>query len=213
MKLLSAWLLPVAVLSAACDVRVDEQGIQSLRISEGRAEDVWNRMYTLPASGTLEVIGQNGGIDVRAADGPQVEVRAEREARADSDEAARALLQKLQIREEVTDSRVRITSAGEGEGEGTFRPAQLSVEYRIAVPAGLTLTFSTDNGGVRLRNVNGRITAKRRTAALQARTSPGRSWPRPSMEASAWTSPRSAATLFSPRRMAACGWPCLRAPR
>ncbi len=96
------------------------------------------------------------------ADGSQVEVRAEREARADSDEAARDLLQKLQIREEVAPDSVRIATVG---GESTWAPpglgrrAQARVEYQVRVPAGLTLTFRTENGGVRLNDVNGRITA------------------------------------------------------
>ena len=108
MKLFPVWLLAAAVLSAACDVQVDEHGIRSVRVAEGRAEDVWRRPYTLPANGTLEVVGENGTIYVRAAAGPQVEVRAEREAEASSDEGARALLQNSQIQEEVTPTSVRI---------------------------------------------------------------------------------------------------------
>ena len=84
MKRSPVGLLLVATLSAACDVRVDENGIRSMRVAEGRAEDVWTRSYTLPANGTFEIVGEDGTIDVSAADGPQVEVRAEREARADT---------------------------------------------------------------------------------------------------------------------------------
>ena len=162
MKLWCALLLPVAVTSAACDVKVDEHGIQSMRVTEGRAEDVWTRTYTLPAEGSFEIAGEDGTINVRAASGPDIEVRAEREARADSDEAARDLLEKLQIREDVTSTSVKISTTG---SESTWAPpglgrrAQTSVEYDVRVPAGLTLTFRTENGGVRLNDVNGRITA------------------------------------------------------
>lgn len=162
MRLLTAAILPVALLSAACDIRVDEGGIRSVRVGEGRAEDVWTRTYALAANGRLEIVGQNGEIEVRAADGPQVEVRAEREVRANSDEAARELLQKLEIREEVAPDSVRISTAGEQSEwapPGFGRRAQARVQYRVRVPAGLTLTFRTENGGVRLDNVNGRITA------------------------------------------------------
>jgi hypothetical protein len=162
MKLSPAWLLTLALVPAACDVRVDEQGIRSMSVTEGRAEDVWTRTYALPADGTLEIGGEDGAINVRGADVSQVEVRAEREARADSDEAARQLLEKLQIREEVTGNSVRIATVG---GENTWAPpgfgrrARTRVEYQVLVPAGLTLTFKTENGGIRLNDVNGRITA------------------------------------------------------
>jgi DUF4097 and DUF4098 domain-containing protein YvlB len=154
MKAFAVWLLASAALSAACDVQVDDHGIRSMRVAEGRARDVWSRTYTLPANGTFEIAGQNGAIYVRAADGPEVEVRAEREAEASSDAQARALLQKSHILDDVTPTSVRITSAGTGDGFGRSR---VKVEYRLTVPAGLALTFKTENGGVHLNNVNGRM--------------------------------------------------------
>jgi hypothetical protein len=166
MKRFSAFLLAAAVLSAACDVRVDEHGIRSVRVSEGRAEDVWSRTYTLPANGTLEVSGDNATIYVEGAAGPQVEVRAEREAEAGSDEAARALLQKSQIQEEVSATSVRIASTD--SGEGGFGRSRVNVEYRVAVPAGLILTFKNENGGVRLNDVNGRVTVSTTNGGITA---------------------------------------------
>ena len=157
MRQFAIWLLAAAVVSAGCDVRVDEHGIRSVRVAEGRAEDVWSRTYTLPTNGALEVVGENGTIYVRAADGPETEVRAEREAEATSDEAARALLQKAQIQEEVTPTMVRI--ATEATEDGGFRAARVKVDYRIAVPPGLALTFKTKNGDIRLNDVNGRMNA------------------------------------------------------
>jgi putative adhesin len=162
MKILTPVAIAAALLCAACDIRVDDNGIRGIRISEGRAEDVWTRTYTLPAGGILEIVGQNGEIDVRAADGPQVEVRADREVRANNDEVARDLLSKLQIREEVAPGSVKLATQGEESAwapPGLGRRAQARIEYHVRVPAGLTLTFRTENGGVRLENVNGRITA------------------------------------------------------
>jgi hypothetical protein len=162
MRLFAVGLLLVALMSAACDVRVDENGIRGMRVSEGRAEDVWTRSYSLPSDGTFEIVGDNGAIEVRAGDGTQVKVRAERETRADTAEAARELLQKLQIGEDVTPTSVTLTTVG---GESTWAPpgfgrrAQARVEYQVRVPKGLTLTFKTGNGAVRLNEVNGRITA------------------------------------------------------
>jgi hypothetical protein len=71
----------------------------------------------------LEVDGENGTIYVRAAAGSHSEVRAEREAQATSDEAARALLQKSRIHEEVTSTSVRIATADEEDGGFRHRVA------------------------------------------------------------------------------------------
>jgi hypothetical protein len=163
MRILTA-VLPVLLLCAACDIKVDENGVRGVRVAEGSAEDVWTRTYTLPANGRLEVTGQNGEIDVTPASGPAIEVRAEREARANNDEAARELLRKLRIREDVTADRVAISTEGE---ESTWAPPGLGrralarVRYRIKVPAaaGLTMIFRTENGGVRLTGVSGHISA------------------------------------------------------
>jgi hypothetical protein len=159
---LAAAILPVALLAAGCDIRVDEGGISSVGIMEGRAEDVWTRSYTLPAGSTLEISGRNGQIEVQGSTGTRIEVRAEREVRADSDETARQWLQKLEIREETTPSSVKIRTAGEESSwapPGLGRRIQGKVEYSVRVPAGLVMAFRTENGGVRLQNVNGRITA------------------------------------------------------
>jgi hypothetical protein len=144
----SVWLLAAVVLSAGCDIQVDEHGIRSVRVAEGRAQDVWSRTYTLAPNGMLEVVGENGSIYVRAGDGPEVEVRAEREAQASSDEAARGLLQKSRIQEDVTSTSVRLATVD--AEEGGFGPSRVNIDYRVAVPAGLALTLKTQNGAVRV---------------------------------------------------------------
>jgi hypothetical protein len=162
MRFLTAAIIPAALLCAGCDIRVDEGGISGVGILDGRAEDVWTRSYTLPSGGSLEIRGQNGDIEVAGTTGSQVEVRAEREVKADSDESAREWLKKLEIREETTPSSVKISSAGEQSSwgpAGLGRGVQGTIQYSVRVPAGLVLIFRTENGGVELENVDGRITA------------------------------------------------------
>src|SRR6187455_1121917 len=93
-------LLVAAVSSSGCDVSVGENGF-SLDISKGKAADEWVRSYTLAPGGLLEIVNANGMIDAIPATGPRVEVRAERTAWAGSDEEARALLDAVQMDEEV----------------------------------------------------------------------------------------------------------------
>ena len=148
----SSALLLAAVLLSACDVRVGEHGV-SLDIVEGKATEEWTRSYSLRAGGELEIVNGNGPIEVFPAAGTQVEVRATREARARTDEAARQALDQHTIKESVTPERVALETVGAKDG---FRQ-RVNVTYRINVPAGLHVSLRSQNGGARLENVDGRF--------------------------------------------------------
>ncbi|HVQ12404.1 MAG TPA: DUF4097 family beta strand repeat-containing protein, partial [Vicinamibacterales bacterium] len=152
-----AWgmVLSLALASVACDVKVGEGGGLSVDFAAGKASDEWVRTYDIKPGGHLHIINTNGQIQASPATGSQVEVRAIREARAGSEEASRELLKKTEMREEVTPDGVSIeTPEGQGRGRGFGRP-QLSVRYEVRVPPGLNMLFKTQNGEVRLENVDG----------------------------------------------------------
>lgn len=152
---LSALVL-TAALGAGCDVHVGENGV-SLDVASGKASDEWTRSYTVAKGGSLEVTNTNGAIVVELASGPQVEVKATRQARASSDEEAQAILKKIEIKEDVSPDRVSIqTSTGSGI---SFGRRSGTVEYHVRVPAGLQITVKTENGGIGLHDVNGALTA------------------------------------------------------
>jgi DUF4097 and DUF4098 domain-containing protein YvlB len=147
----------LAAAGAACDVHVGDNGV-SVDVASGKATQDWSRNYTLAAGGTLDVTNTNGTIEVEAADGAQVEVKATVRTRASSDEDAQSLLKNIEIKEEVAspkEVRLRTTVAG---GLLLGRRSQ-SVEYHIKVPAGMTVKVKTDNGGINLRNVSGALSA------------------------------------------------------
>lgn len=174
-------LLPVILLAglgAACDIQVGDKGV-SLGIARGRATDEWVRTYTLPPGGRLEVVNTNGEIQVEPSSGREVEVRVQRTARAGSDEEAQALLQSITMDEEVTPGLVRV----ETQTDGGERPRALmsgnrvALSYHVLVPAGLTMSFETDNGEIRLTDLtgvtraattNGGITGERLTGGVTA---------------------------------------------
>ena len=85
-----------------------------------------------PATGRFELINVNGRITAEPTDGAEIVVEGRRTAKARSDEAAKELLAKLEIREEVGESTVRVES----------RPPRLSgfsgheIEWTIKVPEG-----------------------------------------------------------------------------
>ena len=148
----------LAPLIAACDIRVNEGGGLSLGVSRGRATDEWTRSYTVAKGGRFEVANENGTIEVRGTTGPQVTVKAHREVSDRSDEDARDRLSKLQMREDVAPDRVQVRAeVDEGAPFGFNRG--VSIRYEVEVPAGLTLAFKTQNGAVRVTDVDGRITA------------------------------------------------------
>lgn len=157
-------ILAIAVVvAAACDVRVSDKGGVSVDLVNGKATDEWARTYTIAKGGRLEIVNDTGAIDVGRSNGSAVEVRAMRAARDDSDEAAAALLRGVEMNEQVSPERVRIearTPAGSARGSGfrrLVRRADVTIAYRVLLPPGLSATFRTENGQVRLDSVDGRL--------------------------------------------------------
>jgi hypothetical protein len=147
----------IAPLVAGCDIRVDD-GRMSLGVSRGRASDEWTRTYTVSKGGRFEVSNENGAIEVRGTKGADVTVKAFREVSDRSDEAARERLKKLQMREDVAPDRVQVRAETDESAPFGFNRG-VTIRYEVEVPAGLAVTFKTQNGAVRINDFDGRITA------------------------------------------------------
>ena len=149
-------VLSAGLSVAACDIKTSANGNFSFDIAGGKATDTWSRTYKVPATGRFELINVNGRITAEPTDGAEIIVEGRREAKGRSDEAAKELLAKLEIREEVGESTVRVES----------RPPRLSgfsgheIEWTIKVPKGIVLDLRTTNGGVRLNDLSNDIHAK-----------------------------------------------------
>ena len=158
-------VLALSILVAGCDINVGEHGF-SMDVASGKAQDEWTRSYPVSAGGRVEVVNINGTINASPGDSGQVEIRAERIAKAGSDEAARELLKKIEIVETASADRVRVEtkvpkmSWGRGGHE---------VKYWVKVPKGLAVTFETVNGGVRLENLEGQIVASTTNGGVRGR--------------------------------------------
>ena len=166
-----------AVAVSACDVNV-RNGEFSVGVASGRASDEWTREYEIQPGGRLEVRNINGAITVEPAEaGSKVEIRAERIAKASSDDAARELLKKIEIVEDVKADAVRVqTKAPSGWGSGH------EVKYFVKAPSSIKVAAHTTNGGIRLdalpndldvSSVNGGIDGDRLSGPLQASTTNG----------------------------------------
>jgi hypothetical protein len=153
-------LLVVCLVGAgtACDIQVSKQGDVAVGVASGKASDEWQRTYSLPKGGRLEIINVNGKIEVSPATGPQVEVWAHREVRTRSEEEAKARLAKAQMLEDVGPDHVRIEAKPNDQGVSFGPHGRITIEYRVKVPAGLVTSFRTENGPMRVENIEGRIT-------------------------------------------------------
>ena len=151
-----AAVLVFGLATTACDIKTTANGEFSMDIATGKAEDTWSRTYKVADKGRFELINVNGRITAEPADGAELVVEGKRSVKARSDEGAKELLSKLEIREEVSDATVRVES----------RPPRLSgfsshqIEWTIKVPKGVIVDLRTTNGGVRLNNLSNEIHAK-----------------------------------------------------
>jgi len=159
----TALLLVGAIGGAGCEVRAGD-GDFSFDVWQGRAQDTWERTYTIAPGGRIEVLNVNGEIRASASPDGTVRVVAERSARAGSDEAAQDVLRQIEMREEVGASRVRIETRGP---RGAWRGHK--VIYAVQVPVGVHVDLRTVNGGVRLDNVGGEVRATATNGGVSGR--------------------------------------------
>lgn len=141
---------------AACDIAVDSHGGFDFGLAAGKAADEWTRSFPLGAGGRIEIINVNGQILAEASDGSSVELRAERTAKAPTDEAARELLGKIEMREEVGDQRVRV----EVRAPRMSGPSGHEIKWVVRVPRGVAVDLRTINGGVKMVGLDGDVRAR-----------------------------------------------------
>ncbi|HWI20354.1 MAG TPA: hypothetical protein VNT81_21515 [Vicinamibacterales bacterium] len=151
-----ATILAVGLSTAACDIKTTASGDFSFDIAGGKAEETWTRTYKVAPTARFELINVNGRITAEPTDGTEVIVEGRKSAKGRTDEAAKDLLSKLEIREEVGESTVRVES----------RPPRQSgfsghqIEWTVKVPKGVIVDLRTVNGGVRLNDLSNEIHAK-----------------------------------------------------
>jgi hypothetical protein len=141
---------------AGCDIAVDGHGGLGFGLAAGKASDQWTRTYQVAPGGRLELINVNGRITAEASDGTAVEMVADRTAKATSDEAAKDLLGRIEMREEVGADRVRV----EVRAPRMSGPSGHEFTWTVKVPRGVSVDLRTINGGVRVANLDGDVRAR-----------------------------------------------------
>lgn len=165
---LSVLMLPLllgAIASSGCDIVTAD-----LRSEESTD---WHKTYQLEAGGRLEISNVNGKIDVEASAGNTVEVMAIKKARGGSPEAAKAALERATITDDVSSGRIRIETKVARTSGVVLNGGNLQVEYRVKVPAGAEVKFTTVNGGIAITGLAGRITAETTNGGVTTRNVSG----------------------------------------
>jgi len=128
----------------------------------------WRKTYELAAGGRVEVSNVNGRIQVEPSTGNTVEVVAQKTAKGANPEAAKAALERIEIREEVSPSSISVATKLP-RGGGWFEMGGAQVKYTVRVPASAEVKFTTVNGGVDVTGLSGRITAGTTNGGVVAR--------------------------------------------
>ena len=155
------WLLSLALvalpLTAGCDLVTAQESARS----------EWTKSYTLADNGRVEIDNVNGRIEVEAWDGNTVEVRAERIGKGTTPDAAKRMLDRIEILEQVTPAQVRLeTKVARATG---WLGGGAEVRYVVKVPAGAEIDVETVNGGIEVSGVRGPVTAETTNGGVTAR--------------------------------------------
>jgi hypothetical protein len=150
----------IAVLCAslgACDLALSSFNEQ--------ATDTWAKKFPLSDGGRLEVKNTNGFIRVEVGS-DQVEVSAERVARAATPEAAKEMLSKIEVVEDVSSDRVRLETR---RPSGGFGRGNVEVRYTIRVPSSAQVDLQNTNGEVRVTGVTRGVRVSTTNGAIDGR--------------------------------------------
>ena len=145
---LAVFVLPLAVTLAGCDV--------SLGNLSARATEEWTHTYPLTAGGEIRIVNTNGRIDIEGVDGATLEVRAERIAKGATDSAARELLPRIVIREDVKPDRVTLETE---RMSGIMIGAGFEVRYHVRAPKHTLVNVTNTNGQVSVVGIGGKVVA------------------------------------------------------
>ena len=143
-------------------------------------EEVVERSAEFAPGGRLTIVNVNGDVTITSWDRHEVKLKAVKRARAESEDAARSLLEKTTVQFDRTDQRLDIrTEAPKKPG----RNRNVSVAYTVTVPKEIDLELKTVNGTIDVKDISGAVDAKTTNGriglsgivgAIQAKTTNGK---------------------------------------
>jgi len=162
---ISLALATLAILATtACDIVTADL--------KSQATADWRKTYSLEPGGRLELENVNGRIHVTPSDGSEIEIVAQKKAKAVSDEAAKEALGQIEITDTVSGSTIHVqTRTPRSAG---MLGGSTEVAYSVRVPAGADVKFVTVNGGIEISRLSGKIEAQTTNGEIVAREVSGR---------------------------------------
>lgn len=128
------------------------------------ARNEWSKNFPIAASGRFELQNTNGAIEVEPAEGAEIQVRAEKVAKAATEEAARQMLEEIEIVVTQTGDRVRLeTKYPKGWNRGG------EVKYWVKVPSTVAVHVENTNGRIALANLRGLVDASTTNGGVSGR--------------------------------------------
>lgn len=152
-------LVPALIVAAGCDIAMADL--------KARETAEWRKSYQLQPGGRVEISNVNGRITVEPSGSDAVEIIAEKKARGASPEAAKAALERVEIREESSASSIRVETKVP-RTSGLFG-GSVEVAYRVRVPASADVKFTTVNGGIEVERLAGRVNVETVNGGIVAR--------------------------------------------
>ena len=143
---LALLVLPLVVSLAGCD----------MAHLAAKASDEWTHTYPLNAGGEIRIVNTNGTVDVEGVDGNTVEIRAEKIARSATEDAARELLPRINIKEEKSADRISLETE---RMSGIMIGASFEVQYHVRAPRNAVINVTNTNGLVTVKAMSGQVTA------------------------------------------------------
>jgi putative adhesin len=144
---------PAALLVCFAVVLVGCQGRRQAALT-GRASDEWKRSYPISADGEVQIVGANGSVEIQGGSGSTVEVHAERIVHASTDAAAKEIVPRIGIREDVSPDKIVLLTEGLS---GIVIGVTIEVNYRVTMPSSVRARVRAVNGDVNVRDVAGQV--------------------------------------------------------
>lgn len=152
--------LVLVTASAGCDLVTAE--------FNAKESAEWRKTYQLAPGGRLEISNVNGKIDVTPSADNTVEIVALKTARGSTPEAAKAALERIEIREESNASGIKVETKV-SRPNGMFHGGGSEVRYTVRVPASAEVKFTTVNGAIELTGLSGPVDAETTNGGIRAR--------------------------------------------